>query len=59
MRSARRAVLVLGAFLAVICLGLSRTRPPRPTGPEELTDSAGIQLVAVPAGEFLMGSKLD
>ncbi|MCD6364809.1 MAG: formylglycine-generating enzyme family protein [Planctomycetes bacterium] len=55
------ACLLLGAALAMLCGGCekrseSASQRSRPAQPAQITTAGGIEMIAVPAGEFLMGS---
>jgi sulfatase modifying factor 1 len=59
MRSRRRGWLlvpgaVLGVLIVLLLLGLGK-RPPQPT--PVVVNSIGMQLVPIPAGDFLMGGQ--
>jgi len=52
------AVCVAGVLALWAALSLAQNRPPTAKGPADgtLTNSIGIKLVRIPAGQFLMGS---
>jgi sulfatase modifying factor 1 len=47
------------AALLLACMGPTHAVPPHPTAPKAFVNAAGIRMVAIPAGEFLMGSGED
>ena len=52
---------VRGIFSVVVCTVLMGTAPRmvRAAEPEVITNTVGMKLVAIPAGEFLMGAEED